>query len=103
GCHMVIGQYFRAARLRRHTRYALTNRRALITSWAGKRSLKSYPIGPHTVIDYQPGTEATIYFATETTTDSDGDKSHERIGFEHVPDGESAYAVIRRIQNGAVE
>ena len=101
GYHMVIGQYFRDARLRRHTRYALTNRRALITNWAGKRSLKSFPISAATVIDYQPGPEATIYFATEVSKDSDGDTSHERIGFEHVPNGDAAYAVIRQIQNGA--
>ncbi|MDH5451828.1 MAG: hypothetical protein OEY05_09325 [Paracoccaceae bacterium] len=103
GYYMVIGQYFRDARQRRHTRYALTNRRALITSWAGKRTLKSFPIGPTSVVDYQPGPEATIYFATEVTKDSDGDTNSERIGFEHVPDGDAAYAIIRRIQSGAVE
>ncbi|MGB7262895.1 MAG: hypothetical protein WBC68_12560 [Albidovulum sp.] len=101
GYYMVIGQHFRDARLRRHTRYALTNRRALITNWAGKRSLKSFPIVPNTIIDYQPGPEATIYFATEVSKDSDGDTSHERIGFEHIRDGEAAYAAIRSIQTGA--
>jgi len=102
GYWMVFGQHLSNARQRRHTRYALTNKRAIITNWAGRRSLKSYPIGPDTVVDYQPGAEATIWFSTKVTTDSDGDTVTERAGFEHFEDGEAAYAAIRRIQNGTV-
>ena len=102
GFYMVIGHYFWDAYLRKRTRYALTTRRALITTWPrGIRTLKSYPIKPDTVIDYAPGDEATIYFANETHTDSDGDKTTTRIGFQLIRDGAGAYAAIRRIQTEA--
>lgn len=100
GGYMLFGHYFHDAWRRRRTRYALTDRRAIVTSWAGGRSLKSFPIGPDTTVDYHPGREASIFFATEVSIDSDGDRTRERVGFEHIPDGEAAYAAIRRIQNG---
>jgi hypothetical protein len=99
GAWMVFGQHFHDAWRRRHMRYALTDRRAIITSWAGgKRSLQSFPITPATTIDYQPGDESNLYFHTKVSIDSDGDRRTERIGFEHFPDGEGAYAAIRQIQ-----
>jgi hypothetical protein len=100
GAYMLFGHVLHDAWRRRRTRYALTDRRAIITSWAGRRSLKSFPIGPGTLIDYQPGPEASLFFATETSVDSDGDRTSERIGFEHIADGEAAYAAVRRIQTG---
>ncbi|MEO8530083.1 MAG: hypothetical protein ABI459_02575 [Deltaproteobacteria bacterium] len=102
GAYMTFGHYFYDASRRKRTRFALTTKRALITRWTRKkRELLSYPITPETVIDYQPGDETTIYFANKVTTDSDGDRHVEKIGFEHVPDGAAAYSVIRRIQTGA--
>ncbi len=100
GAYMLFGHYLHDAWRRRRTRYALTDRRAIITTWAGKRSMKSFPIGRETLVDYQPGREASLFFATETSVDSDGDRTSERIGFEHIADGNGAYAMIRRIQNG---
>jgi hypothetical protein len=102
GFYMVFGHYMYDAYLRKHTRYALTTKRALITAWPrGKRTLKSYPIKADTVVDYEPGDEASIFFANEVHTDSDGDKTTTRIGFEYIPDGASAYAIVRQIQGSA--
>ena len=101
GAYMLFGHFFHDAYKRKRMRYALTNRRALITSWSGgKRRLQSFPITPETVVDYEPGDEATIFFANEAYEDSDGDPQTRRVGFEHVIDGAAAYATIRRIQGG---
>lgn len=98
GFWLVFGVHIWQARNRKHSRYALTNMRAIITSWAQRREIKSFPIRKDTLIDYYPGDEATIYFATEVSRDGDGDRVETRVGFEHFTDGERAYQTILKIQ-----
>jgi hypothetical protein len=103
GLYGVIGHYFIDARTRARTRYALTNRRALIALNGRERMLRSWPIGPATIVDFLPGSEASIRFATEVQVDSDGDKSHTRIGFDRIPDGAAVMRLIRQIQTGTAQ
>jgi hypothetical protein len=72
------------------TFYTLTDRRAFIaTDIAGKRDLRSYPIGKDTVVELVDGVPGSVYFTTD---------SGFRVGFELVEDARSVYARIRDIQ-----
>lgn len=103
GLYGVVGHYFTDARKRARTRYALTTRRALIAVDGRERLLRSWPIAPGTVIDFHPGPEASIRFATEVHVDSEGDKTHTRTGFELIPDGDTVMRLIRQIQTGTAQ
>lgn len=100
GLYGVIGHYITDAHNRARTRYALTDRRALIAVNGRQRMLRSWPILRDTVVDFHPGPEASIRFATEVHVDSEGDKTHTRIGFDRIPDGEAVMRLIRQIQTG---
>ncbi len=91
------------ARVRRRTRYALTDRRAIVARSAWGRSLKSYPIDEDTRIDYRPGPEATIYFAEEVRRGNKGNSYTVRHGFEYIADGDAVYRLMRDIQRRAAD
>jgi hypothetical protein len=103
GLYGVFGHYLADAYARAHTRYALTDRRALIAVDGRQRMLRSWPIGPATIVDFLPGPEASIRFATDVQVDSDGDKSHTRIGFDRIPDGAAVMQLIRQLQTGTAQ
>ncbi|MEM9139721.1 MAG: aspartate carbamoyltransferase catalytic subunit [Pseudomonadota bacterium] len=100
GAYMVFGQYLWKAYVRGRTRYALTNKRAIIAKSALGRSLKSWPIDGTTRLELQPGREATIWFAEEQRRGSKGRRYSVKKGFEYIPDGEEVYRLMRRIQQG---
>ena len=99
GAYLTIGQYFYAAYLRRHTWYTVTNKRAIVATNAFGKKLRSWPITKATILDFMPGEEATIFFATEIRRDGDGGWQEHRVGFEYIRDGQVAYQLIRKIQS----
>lgn len=101
GLYGVFGHYFDDARQRARTRYALTDRRALIAIDGRERVLRSWPIRPETIVDFLPGPEASLRFATDVQVDSEGDKSYTRVGFERIAEGEKVMRLIRQMQTGA--
>lgn len=103
GLYGVLGHYVADARRRAQTRYALTDRRALIAVQGRDALLRSWPINRDTVVDYHPGREASIRFVTEVQIDSDGDKTHTRTGFERIREGEKVMRLIRTIQTGLTD
>lgn len=99
GAWSLVGQHFWAAFVRGRTFYTLTDRRAMIaTEVFGRRSLKSYPVGPTTTIDFRDGTPGSIFFATETTTDGEGSVSTTKAGFEMIEDARSVFSLMRGIE-----
>ena len=100
GAYMLFGQYFWKAHVRKHTRYALTDKRAIVAKSAWGRSLRSYEIGPSTQVEYKPGPESTIWFAEEERRGSKGRRYTVKKGFEYITDGDEVYRLIRRIQQG---
>ncbi len=99
GSYGLVGQHFWKRRERARTFYTLTDRRAFIaTEGLRGRSLKSYPIAATTVIELADGQPGSVFFASETVKDSDGDATTTRVGFELVADCRSVYARIREIQ-----
>lgn len=102
GIYLVGGRFFWDSYARSRTRYALTDRRAIIARSAAGRSLKSWPIDDETRLDYEPGPEATIWFAEEIKRGSKGRTYTEKKGFEYISDGDKVYRLMRDIQQGAI-
>ena len=100
GAYLLFGQYFWKAYVRSRTRYALTDKRAIVATNALGRKLKSYPIGEGTRLEYEPGQEATIWFAEEERRGQKGRRYTVKHGFEYVEDGDELYRLMRRVQQG---
>ncbi len=100
GLGVMLGPILWGPFQRARTWYTLTDRRAFIATdlpIIGKR-LKSYPITRDTIIDYRPGTPATVHFAQETRRGSNGRRFQVPVGFRFIADGDEVYARIRDIQ-----
>ncbi|MDQ2093832.1 aspartate carbamoyltransferase catalytic subunit [Rhodalgimonas zhirmunskyi] len=94
----MIGNALKRAR----THYTLTDRRAFIASstlW-GKKSLKSYAIGPKTPLEYDGAEPGTILFARETRQSSKGRHYTVTAGFRRIADSRAVYRKIRDVQTG---
>jgi hypothetical protein len=100
GAYMVFGRFFWKAYKRSKTRYALTDKRAIIASSAFGRKLKSYPISDGTRLEYEPGDAATIWFAEEERRGSKGRRYTVKHGFEYIPNGDEVYRLMRKVQQG---
>ena len=101
GLGVAFGAVFWSAWKRRHTWYTLTDKRAFIASdvpFKG-RSLKSYPITPTTVLDYDGGDPASIMFDHEMRRGKNGQYRVD-VGFERIADGSAVYRMMRGIQEG---
>ncbi|WP_138421836.1 aspartate carbamoyltransferase catalytic subunit [Maritimibacter alexandrii] len=100
GLALSIGSIVGPTWKRRHSWYTLTDRRAFIATdmpFKG-RTLKSYPIGPNTVIDYKQGDPASIHFAEEWKRGSKGGSYKVKIGFERLENGDEVMRQVRKAQ-----
>ena len=100
GAYMVFGQYLWNAYVRGKTRYALTDRRAIIAKSALGRSLKSWPINKRTRLELIPGDESTIWFAEEERRGNKGRRYTVKKGFEYITGGDQVYRLMREVQQG---
>ncbi|HSF95724.1 MAG TPA: hypothetical protein VLA52_11925 [Thermohalobaculum sp.] len=100
GLHMIAGRFFWDSRKRRCTRYALTDRRAIVATSHWGRNLRSFPIRPETDIAYRPGPEASLIFKREASSYGRRGRHITEHGFEFIEDGEAVYSIIRKIQSG---
>lgn len=96
GAYILFGRFFFDAYRRRKTRYALTDRRAIIASSALRRSMTSYPATSFTAIELQEGPPDTINFATRSVRKKRGYRDIP-VGFERIKDGAHVHRVLRRI------
>ncbi|MDD2868510.1 hypothetical protein [Neomegalonema sp.] len=96
GFQMAVGRFFSDARRRARTRYALSDRRALILEDGRRPRLVSIPILPATEIKAQPGPLTTIGLRS-AAGEADGEGGQ---GFEFIEEGESVYRLILDIQQG---
>lgn len=99
GLSIAIGPPFYSAWRRRHTWYTLTDRRAFIATDMPVlgRKLESYPIDASTILTYQAGDPATLYFAKKTKRGKNGTYTVD-VGFERILDGADVYRQFRQIQ-----
>ena len=103
GLGIAFGGIYWSKVKRQYTWYTLTDRRAIVATdlpVIGKR-LKSYPITDETVLEYDGGDPATIYFASELRHGRNRTYVV-KFGFERIRDGAEVYRMLRDIQNGAV-
>ena len=106
GAYITVGRFFIDQRIRKHTVYALTTKRAFIATSAFGRKLRDKPIRPGTSIDYAPGQEATLTFggvSPQTVQMRNLGYWHGATGdfsFRAISDGEKVYRLARDIQQG---
>ena len=100
GFYLMVGRFFWDSFARSRTRYALTNKRAIVATSAVGRKLKSWPILSGTRLEYEPGDEATIWFAEEVKRGSKGRTYTTKHGFEYIEGGDEVYRLMRRVQQG---
>lgn len=98
GTALTAGTWLYAMHAHKHIRYALTNKRAYVAKSLFRYSLDTYTIGADDVISLELGTRCSVRFKTVHGTDSEGEKTTDRIGFESIADGHAVYALIRQIQ-----
>ncbi len=97
GAAMVFGPYYAQSQAHRYIRYALTNRRAYIASdWFNRRKLQVLSIAMDAPITIE--NNRSVFFHTEVGTDSDGDRSTDRKGFENIAGAMEVYKLIRAMQ-----
>lgn len=99
GAAMMFGPWYMQAHAHQRVRYALSDRRAYIATRWWSRKLEVLPIVPEATITLEGGD--SVFFRTEVGRDSDGDKTTERKGFEHIADAETVYRLIRDVQDRA--
>ncbi|WP_018633370.1 hypothetical protein [Neomegalonema perideroedes] len=105
GFQIAIGRFFTDARRRARTRYALTDRRALIVEDGRRPQFGSIPIASGTGVEIRSGPLSTIMFKSPAEfTVLNGSKTINMrqggYGFEFIEEGESVYRLILDIQQG---
>lgn len=98
GGYLLFGRFFWDAYARGKTRYALTDRRAIVATSALRRSMKSYPISGASEIELQSGPPDTVNFASRFVRTKRGGHNVP-VGFERIEDGAKVYKLLREIKN----
>jgi len=97
GLWLVAGHWFFDAYKRKRSRYALTNKRAIIARTVFNRRMESYPIERANQIRLISGTLDTVHFAQKTYRTKNG-TSVKNIGFRFIQDGQAVYDLLRKVQ-----
>ena len=97
----LVGQPCRAAFVRAHTVYTLTDRLALIaTEVFGKREIRCYPIGTDTRLKLVHGAPGALLFLQATFVDEEGFDRPKRLGVETIEYCHKVIALMRAAQKG---
>lgn len=97
GGYLLFGRFFWEAYSRGKTRYALTNRRAIIAKSAMGRSMTSHPITGSSPVEMEIGPPDTVNFATRFVRTKNGGHNVP-VGFERIEDGAAVYKLLREIK-----
>jgi hypothetical protein len=92
------GRHLWDAYRRSRTRYALTDRRALIARSRPERSIRTYPILEDAPLEIRPGPLATIIFAAEVRRAPKGHLRQIEQGFELIPEGDHVFRLLQQIR-----
>jgi hypothetical protein len=91
GGYLLIDGYTRS-----RTWYTLTDRRAFVgTEVFGKRKLRSFPIGPETVLTIDDEIPGSIWFAKAY-----GKTGRHDVGFRRIDGARQVYDLMRKVQRG---
>jgi len=97
GLWLVAGHWFLDVYRRKHARYALTNKRALIARTSFGRRMESYPIDASSDIQLVSGALDTVYFAQNIFRGKNGTTTV-NIGFRYIPDGQVVFNLLREVK-----
>lgn len=100
GMWLTFGYHIWMIYQKRRTRYALTNKRALVLTAAPRTRLASYGIDARTNVEIRPGRRSSILFATRLETWWGGPREV-GVGFEDIDEGQFVYRLIREMQQHA--
>jgi hypothetical protein len=99
--YYVGGRFVVDSRRRARTRYALTDRRAIVAVGGPRGRVRAVAVDAATRVDYRAGEEATILFAPPPPADPAA-KPPAPLAFEFIADGERVRDLVRAVQAGAV-
>ncbi len=99
GLWLVAGHLFFDAYKRKHARYALTSRRAIIARSMMGRKMLSYEITPQSEISLIEGDLDSVYFARRNYRTRNGARTA-LIGFRYIGDGRKVFQMLQDIKNG---
>lgn len=97
GLWMVAGHWFFDAYKRKHSRYALTSKRALIARSLFKRKFETYEIAANAPISLTEGKLDTVNFAQKVYKTSRGTKTV-NIGFRYIEDGSKVFELLKTVR-----
>ena len=101
GLYLLVGVPVTAAFERRHTFFALTDKRALI--WRKKRAkqnLASFPISTDTPVKLDEGRPRAIWFGVDPNQQQVGSGRYRPAGFERLDNPRDGYQLLRTVQRG---
>ncbi|MBL4808020.1 MAG: aspartate carbamoyltransferase catalytic subunit [Rhodobacteraceae bacterium] len=98
GFYLVIGHWFFDSYKRSRTRYALTDKRALIAVRVFGKRMKSYPITRSKPITVKEGHMDSVIFDSVEKRGKNGSYTVD-IGFQYIPDAMDVYKMMRDIQS----
>jgi len=103
GAVVAVGTVVLNRHVRRHTRYALTDRSALIATAAlpGFWRVRRYPVGPGATVSHDARTPGSIWFASEVRRVGTR-LGRVRIGFHRIADAPQVMALIEALRRGTV-
>ena len=102
GFRIAGGEELWRAWLRRRSWYTLTDRRAMIATEAfGRRGLESWPITAQSILEFEEGPPATIWFAERGRRGPGQTPADRRVGFVGIDDGAQVLRMMRQVQRGA--
>ena len=99
GFWLVIGHWFFDAYKRKKSRYALTNKRAIIARSVFGRKLESYEITENSPVSLVQGTFDTVNFAHRKVQSKNGVQTVD-IGFRFITEGLSVFNLLKSIKVG---
>ena len=97
GIGMVAGPWVYDLKKHERVRYALSNRAGYVATRWFKRQMNVIPLSADAPVEYDEGRGNTgsVWFWFETTTDSEGDVSTKKQGFEAISDAKEVYTLVR--------
>lgn len=101
--YITVGRFFHDAYLRSRTRYALTDRRALVASGMFSKNLQSIPIEKSTPVSLSLGKRSTISFTNKGNGFFNQMQQNPFFGtsdsaFDYIADGPAVFAMIQELQ-----
>ena len=99
GGYLLFGHFIVDIIKRKFTRYALSDRKAYISTILKFSTPDSYVIKPNSEISFVEGPPDSVFFYSEIRTHMDGRQKY-LAGFRHIDDGQPVFDILMRVKSG---